>query len=189
MNFNSFPLILLLTPLFPLLLTLPLPLPLPPSHYIKLGHARQRTRFGGFFFQSSFPARSRVQRRRPTYTAILALRHICCRRDSAALHRPVAPCPTYRPQCVRSGPSRPILPWPAIFSRVVTFLFHVLVHLYLCPAQFAPVPPTNIESCKSCGRTWQSTRGKGKDARERGKEALQRARLGGTLPRKWLWLA
>ena len=118
------------TPLFPLLLPLLLPppfmsflrylfLPPPPSHYIKLGHARQRTRFGGFFFQSSFPARSRVQRRRPTYTAILALRHICCRRDSAALHRPVAPCPTFRSQRVWSGLSRPIPPWLARCNGVL----------------------------------------------------------------------
>ena len=56
-----------------------------------------------------------------------------------------------------------IPPWPAMFSRVVTLLFHVLARLYLCPAQFAPVPPTDIESCKSCGRTWQSMRGIGKD--------------------------
>ena len=32
-----------------------------------------------------------------------------------------------------------------VFSRGVTLLFHVLARLYLCPAQFAPVPPTDIE--------------------------------------------
>ena len=39
-------------------------------------------------------------------------------------------------------------------------------------------------SYKSSGRVRQSTRGSGKDAREHGKEALQRARQGGILPRK-----
>ena len=109
---------------------------------------RARSRFGGFFFKAACPLalgfEGALPRTRPFWL-----------RDTFIVG---GPAPRYtapsRP-VLHSGPSaygpaRPALSrlgqrGVTVFSRGVTLLFHVLARLYLCPAQFAPVPPTDIE--------------------------------------------